>query len=204
MYRNVFKRLIDFSIALIAFLLFSPLFIILIIFLAVANQGAGVFFFQERPGIHREIFKVIKFKTMNDKKDSEGNLLPDVQRITKVGKFVRATSLDELPQLINVIKGDMALVGPRPLLVKYLPLYNEFENRRHEVRPGITGWAQVNGRNSISWTDKFNLDVYYVDRISLILDIKILLLTVKKVFIRSGVNAGDNTTMESFRGSNSE
>ncbi|MDM1457278.1 sugar transferase [Myroides odoratimimus] len=202
MYRGVVKRLLDFCIALIAFLVFSPLFIVLVIFLAVANQGAGVFFFQERPGIHRKVFKVIKFKTMNDKKDSEGKLLPDVQRITKVGKFVRATSLDELPQLINVIKGDMALVGPRPLLVKYLPLYNESQDRRHEVRPGITGWAQVNGRNSISWTAKFELDVYYVDHLSMMLDIKILLLTVKKVFMRSGVNAGDNTTMEPFRGNN--
>ncbi|MCS7474835.1 sugar transferase [Myroides odoratimimus] len=202
MYRGFVKRLLDFCIALIAFLVFSPLFIVLVIFLAVANQGAGVFFFQERPGIHRKVFKVIKFKTMNDKKDSEGKLLPDVQRITKVGKFVRATSLDELPQLINVIKGDMALVGPRPLLVKYLPLYNESQDRRHEVRPGITGWAQVNGRNSISWTAKFELDVYYVDHLSMMLDIKILLLTVKKVFMRSGVNAGDNTTMEPFRGNN--
>jgi len=202
MYRGFFKRFFDFCIALIAFVIFSPLFIVLVIFLAVANQGAGVFFFQERPGVHRKVFKVIKFKTMNDKKDSEGKLLPDVQRITKVGKFVRATSLDELPQLLNVIKGDMALVGPRPLLVKYLPLYNEIQDRRHEVRPGITGWAQVNGRNSISWTEKFNLDVYYVDRVSLMFDIKILLLTVKKVFMRSGVNAGDNTTMEPFRGNN--
>ncbi|MDM1402294.1 MULTISPECIES: sugar transferase [Myroides] len=202
MYRGFVKRLLDFCIALIAFLVFSPLFIVLVIFLAVANQGAGVFFFQERPGIHRKVFKVIKFKTMNDKKNSEGKLLPDVQRITKVGKFVRATSLDELPQLINVIKGDMALVGPRPLLVKYLPLYNESQDRRHEVRPGITGWAQVNGRNSISWTAKFELDVYYVDHLSMMLDIKILLLTVKKVFMRSGVNAGDNTTMEPFRGNN--
>ncbi|MHC5362129.1 sugar transferase [Myroides sp. LJL110] len=204
MYSKFLKRFFDFWISLIAFLLFSPLFIILIIFLAVANQGAGVFFFQERPGLHRKVFKVIKFKTMNDKKDNEGKLLPDVQRITKVGKFVRATSLDELPQLLNVIKGDMALVGPRPLLVKYLPLYSDFQNRRHEVRPGITGWAQVNGRNSISWTEKFNLDVYYVDKVSMILDIKILLLTVKKVFMRSGVNAGESTTMESFRGSNNE
>ncbi|MFG0590561.1 sugar transferase [Myroides odoratimimus] len=202
MYRRFVKRLLDFCIALIAFLVFSPLFIVLVVFLAVANQGAGVFFFQERPGIHRKVFKVIKFKTMNDKKDSEGKLLPDVRRITKVGKFVRATSLDELPQLINVIKGDMALVGPRPLLVKYLPLYNEYQDRRHEVRPGITGWAQVNGRNSISWTAKFELDVYYVDHLSMMLDIKILLLTVKKVFMRSGVNAGDNTTMEPFRGNN--
>lgn len=202
MYRVFFKRLFDFVIALCAFLVFSPLFLVLIIFLAVANQGAGVFFFQERPGIGAKVFKVIKFKTMNDRRDKSGKLLPDVERITKVGKFVRSASLDELPQLINVIKGDMALVGPRPLLVKYLPLYNEFQARRHEVRPGITGWAQVNGRNAISWSKKFELDVYYVDNISLLLDIKILLLTVKKVFVRSGVNAGDNTTMEPFRGNN--
>lgn len=202
MYRNFFKRVFDFVIALSAFLVFSPLFLLLIIFLAVANQGAGVFFFQERPGLNNRIFKVIKFKTMNDKKDAQGILLPDVERITKVGYFVRSASLDELPQLLNVIKGDMALVGPRPLLVKYLPLYNEFQARRHEVRPGITGWAQVNGRNTISWSEKFALDVYYVDNLNFILDLKILLLTVKKVFIRSGVNAGDNTTMEAFKGNN--
>lgn len=202
MYRNFFKRVFDFVIALSAFLVFSPLFLLLIIFLAVANQGAGVFFFQERPGLNNRIFKVIKFKTMNDKKDAQGILLPDVERITKVGHFVRSASLDELPQLLNVIKGDMALVGPRPLLVKYLPLYNEFQARRHEVRPGITGWAQVNGRNTISWTEKFALDVHYVDHVSFLLDFKILLLTVKKVFVRSGVNAGDNTTMEPFRGNN--
>lgn len=202
MYSNFLKRFFDFWIALIAFLVFSPLFLVLVIFLAVANQGAGVFFFQERPGMNRKIFKVIKFKTMNDKKDKEGKLLPDVERITKIGGFVRATSLDELPQLINVIKGDMALVGPRPLLVKYLPIYNDFQNRRHEVRPGITGWAQVNGRNSISWNEKFTLDVYYVENLSFILDFKILLLTVKKVFMRSGVNAGAATTMETFTGNN--
>ncbi|MCS4238350.1 undecaprenyl phosphate N,N'-diacetylbacillosamine 1-phosphate transferase [Myroides gitamensis] len=202
MYSRFLKRFFDFLIALIAFIVFSPLFLILVIFLAIANQGAGVFFFQERPGMNRQIFKVIKFKTMNDKRDKEGVLLPDVERITKVGKFVRAASLDELPQLLNVIKGDMALVGPRPLLVKYLPLYNDFQNRRHEVRPGITGWAQVNGRNSISWNEKFTLDVYYVEHLSFILDVKILLLTVKKVFMRSGVNADDNTTMQAFKGNN--
>ncbi|WHT39389.1 sugar transferase [Myroides sp. mNGS23_01] len=202
MYSRFLKRFFDFLIALIAFIVFSPLFLILVVFLAIANQGAGVFFFQERPGMNRQIFKVIKFKTMNDKRDKEGVLLPDVERITKVGKFVRAASLDELPQLLNVIKGDMALVGPRPLLVKYLPLYNDFQNRRHEVRPGITGWAQVNGRNSISWNEKFTLDVYYVEHLSFILDVKILLLTVKKVFMRSGVNADDNTTMQAFKGNN--
>lgn len=202
MYINFLKRIIDFIIALIVFLVFSPLFLLLIVFLAVANQGAGVFFFQDRPGINNRIFKVIKFKTMNDKRDAQGVLLPDVERITKVGNFVRSASLDELPQLLNVIIGDMSLVGPRPLLVKYLPLYNEFQIRRHQVRPGITGWAQVNGRNAISWSEKFALDVYYVDNLSFLLDLKIVLLTVKKVFIRSGINAGDNTTMETFRGNN--
>jgi len=201
-YKNFVKRLLDFVISFIAFIFLSPLFIVLVIILKFANQGAGIFFFQERPGLNAKNFKVIKFKTMNDKKDAQGILLPDNDRITKFGKFVRASSLDELPQLINVIKGDMALVGPRPLLVKYLPLYNDFQKRRHEVRPGITGWAQVNGRNSISWNDKFNLDVYYVDHISFILDFKILLLTVKKVLIRSGINSGDNTTMETFKGNN--
>lgn len=202
MYKSFFKRVFDFLIALSVFLVFSPLFLILVVFLAIANQGAGVFFFQERPGVNGKVFKVIKFKTMNDRKDVDGKLLPDIQRITKIGRFVRGASLDELPQLINVIKGDMALVGPRPLLVKYLPLYSEFQNRRHEVRPGITGWAQVNGRNSIPWSSKFELDVYYVDHVSFLLDLKILLLTVKKVFLRSGINAGDNTTMEPFRGNN--
>lgn len=201
MYKNFIKRCFDTIIALIAFLVLSPIFFLLVVFLAIANQGAGVFFCQERPGLHRKIFKIIKFKTMTDKLDQAGNLLPDIQRITIVGKFVRLASLDELPQLINVIKGDMALVGPRPLLVKYLPLYNDLQNRRHESRPGITGWAQVNGRNSISWDQKFALDIYYVDHISFRLDIKILLLTVKKVFVRSGVNSTKETPMEPFRGS---
>lgn len=202
MYRNFIKRLFDFLISTVAFLLLSPIFIILVLFLKIANQGAGVFFFQERPGKDAKIFKVIKFKTMNDKKDANGNLLPDADRITNVGKFVRSASLDELPQLINVIKGDMSLVGPRPLLVKYLPLYNNIQARRHEVRPGITGWAQVNGRNSISWNEKFQLDIYYVDNLSLLLDIKILLLTVKKVFMRSGINSDDSTPMQTFTGNN--
>lgn len=200
MYKRFFKRVLDFLIAAAAFLILSPFFILLVIILAVANKGSGVFFLQERPGLRGEIFRVVKFKTMTDERDEQGKLLPDHMRITKIGRIVRSSSLDELPQLINVIKGDMALVGPRPLLVKYLPLYDEFQNRRHEVRPGITGWAQVNGRNSISWEEKFALDIYYVDNISVILDIKILLLTVKKVFARVGVNSSDDTPMETFRG----
>ncbi|SEF88839.1 sugar transferase [Sphingobacterium lactis] len=200
MYRNFIKRGIDLIISCLAFLVLSPIFVILVILLSIANQGAGVFFLQERPGRDRKIFKVFKFKTMNDKRDLEGNLLPDIHRITKIGKFVRSASLDELPQLLNVIKGDMALVGPRPLLVKYLPLYNEFQNRRHEVRPGITGWAQVNGRNSITWDQKFSLDIYYVDHVSFMFDLKILLLTVKKVFVRSGINSSSEAPMESFKG----
>lgn len=187
-------------VALTVLLLLSPIFILLIFLLAIANQGAGVFFLQQRPGMHGVIFKVLKFKTMTDRRSVTGELLPDNQRITTIGKIVRLTSLDELPQLINVIKGDMSLVGPRPLLIKYLPLYNDFQNRRHEVRPGITGWAQVNGRNSISWDQKFALDVYYVDHLSLWLDIKILLLTIRKVFIRDGVNSSNDAPMETFTG----
>lgn len=202
MYKSIFKRALDFIVALSAVLIFSPIFLLLIILLAIANQGAGVFFFQQRPGLNAKIFKVIKFKTMNDRKDSEGNLLPDAERITKLGRFVRSASLDELPQLFNVIKGDMSLVGPRPLMVKYLPLYNNFQNRRHEVRPGITGWAQVNGRNTISWDEKFELDVYYVENLSFLFDIKILLLTVKKVFARSDINSSSDVPMEPFRGNN--
>lgn len=202
MYKNFIKRFLDFIISSVAFLTLSPIILILMLFLKFANDGAGIFFFQQRPGKGGRIFKVVKFKTMNDKKDANGNLLPDANRITKVGKFVRSTSLDELPQLINVIKGDMSLVGPRPLLVKYLPLYNDFQSRRHEVRPGITGWAQVNGRNSISWNEKFKLDIYYVDHLSFLFDIKILLLTVKKVFMRSGINSDDTTPMQTFTGNN--
>lgn len=202
MYRRYIKRFLDFTISLVAFLILSPVFIVLVIMLSIANQGAGVFFFQERPGLNRKIFKVIKFKTMTDQRDSDGDLLPDIQRITPVGKFVRSASLDELPQLINVLKGDMSLVGPRPLLVKYLPLYNVFQNRRHEMRPGITGWAQVNGRNSISWDEKFSLDVYYVENVNFLLDLRILLLTVKKVFFRSGINSSTEAPMESFKGNN--
>lgn len=199
MYKNFFKRLIDFVAAFCGLVLLSPIFIIVMIGLYVANQGKP-FFFQARPGKDERIFKIIKFKTMNDKKDANGNLLPDAERITPVGAFVRKTSLDEIPQLINVLKGDMSLVGPRPLLVQYLPLYNEKQKRRHEVRPGITGWAQVNGRNAISWQQKFEYDVWYVDHVSLMLDIKILFLTLKKVFIREGISQDGQATAEPFKG----
>ena len=200
MYKNFFKRIIDFTLSLIGFVIISPIFIILWIWLTIANKGAGALFFQERPGKNERIFKVIKFKTMTDQRDASGNLLPDAERLTKVGKFVRSTSLDEIPQLLNVIKGDMSLIGPRPLLVQYLPLYNDTQRRRHEVRPGITGWAQVNGRNAISWTHKFEYDVWYVDNISLSLDVKILVRTILKVFKREGISSDTSSTMEAFRG----
>jgi undecaprenyl phosphate N,N'-diacetylbacillosamine 1-phosphate transferase len=201
MYQNVLKRIIDFWLALIAFIALSPIFIVATIALFFANQGKP-FFFQRRPGKNERIFSIVKFKTMNDKKDAQGNLLPDAARLTAVGKFVRKTSLDEIPQLINVIKGDMSLVGPRPLLVQYLELYNDTQKRRHEVRPGITGWAQVNGRNAISWTKKFELDVWYVSNISFLLDLKIMFLTIKKVFVREGIAQEGQATMEYFNGNN--
>lgn len=200
MYKHFFKRLLDFLLALIGLLLISPLFLVLWIWLTIANKGAGAFFVQERPGKDEKIFKVIKFKTMTDEKDDKGNLLPDTKRLTKVGKFIRSTSLDEIPQLLNVIKGDMSLIGPRPLLIQYLPLYNDFQKRRHEVRPGITGWAQVNGRNAISWEEKFEHDVWYVDHISLPLDVRIIIKTIQKVFKREGISSETSATMESFRG----
>jgi len=200
MYKYFLKRLYDFILSFIGFLITSPIFIIVWIWLSIANKGAGAFFFQERPGKDEKIFRVIKFKTMNDRKDASGNLLPDAQRLTKVGKFVRSTSLDEIPQLLNVIKGDMSLIGPRPLLVQYLPLYDETQRRRHEVRPGITGWAQVNGRNAISWEQKFAYDVWYVDNVSLSLDVKILLKTIQKVFKREGISSDSSATMEPFKG----
>ena len=200
MYKHFFKRLIDFTLSLIGFIIISPIFIVVWIWLTIANKGAGALFFQERPGKDEKIFKVIKFKTMTDERDASGNLLPDAERLTKVGKFVRSTSLDEIPQLLNVIKGDMSLIGPRPLLVQYLPLYNDAQRRRHEVRPGITGWAQVNGRNAISWKQKFEFDVWYVDNISLSLDIKILVRTILKVFKREGISSDTSSTMEAFRG----
>lgn len=201
MYKSFFKRLLDFCLVTCGLLLIWPVLLIVCIWLHFANKGAGAFFTQERPGKDSKIFKVIKFKTMTDERDDSGKLLPDAKRLTKVGRFVRSTSIDELPQLLNVLKGDMALIGPRPLLVRYLSLYNERQARRHEVRPGITGWAQVNGRNAISWEEKFDYDVWYVDHVSLWLDLKIVLLTIKKVFVREGINSGTAATMEPFRGS---
>ena len=202
MYKYVLKRVIDFILVLIILVVVGPILLLITIWLHFANKGAGAFFTQERPGKDGKIFRVIKFKTMTDERDTDGNLLPDAQRLTKVGRFVRSTSIDELPQLINVLKGDMALVGPRPLLPKYLPLYSEEQFRRHEVRPGITGWAQVNGRNDISWKRKFELDVWYVDHISFWLDVKIIMLTIKKVFVREGINKEGNATTEAFNGHN--
>lgn len=187
MYKNYFKRLIDFSISLGGIILISPILLVLICCLHFANKGAGVFFTQERPGKNGKIFKVIKFKSMTDEKDINGKLLPNEQRITKIGKFIRATSLDELPQLFNVLIGDMALIGPRPLLVRYLELYTPEQARRHDVRPGITGWAQVNGRNNVTWTKKFEMDVWYVDNCSLLLDIKIIFKTVLNVIQRKDI-----------------
>lgn len=202
MYAHFFKRLIDFTIVLIVLLIIWPILLIITIWLHFANKGAGAFFMQDRPGKNGKIFKVIKYKTMTDERDANGNLLPDADRLTKVGRFVRSTSIDELPQLINVLKGDMALIGPRPLLPQYLPLYSKKQARRHEVRPGITGWAQVNGRNAISWTKKFELDVWYVDHCSFWLDLKIIFMTIKKVFVREGISQAGQATMEPFNGNN--
>ena len=201
MYKHFFKRVFDFIIALVALILLSPIFLIVMIGLYFANQGKP-FFFQARPGLNEKIFKIIKFKTMNDKKDANGNLLSDAERLTPIGAFVRKTSLDELPQLINVLKGDMAIIGPRPLLPQYLPLYNETQKRRHNVRPGITGWAQVNGRNAISWTKKFELDVWYVDHVSFMTDLKVFFTTFKKVFKSEGISADGHVTIEPFNGNN--
>lgn len=199
MYKHFFKRGIDFLAALLGLLILSPIFIVVVIGLLIANNGKP-FFFQPRPGKDGKIFKIIKFKTMNDKKDAKGNLLSDAERLTPVGSFVRKTSLDEIPQLINVLKGDMSLIGPRPLLIQYLPLYNDHQARRHEVRPGITGWAQVNGRNAISWKQKFDYDVWYVDNMSFRLDVRVFFLTIKKVFVREGISAEGQATMEPFKG----
>ncbi|MGJ1321975.1 sugar transferase [Sphingobacterium faecium] len=201
MYKHFFKRIFDFLAAFFGLLLLSPLFIIVTIGLYFANHGKP-FFFQARPGKNGKIFKIIKFKTMNDKKDAAGNLLPDADRLTAIGAFVRKTSLDEIPQLINVLKGDMSLIGPRPLLPQYLPLYSPTQARRHEVRPGITGWAQVNGRNAISWEKKFELDVWYVDHVSLATDLKVFLTTFKKVFKSEGISADGHATIEPFNGHN--
>lgn len=231
MYKNYFKRVLDFLISLFALIIISPILLVVTVWLHFANKGAGaaspptpspkgeetasggnkgwlrrflnpVIFTQERPGLHGKIFKVIKFKTMTDERDAEGNLLPDAQRLTKVGRFVRSTSIDELPQLINVLKGDMALIGPRPLLPQYLPLYNKEQARRHEVRPGISGWAQCHGRNAISWTEKFKLDVWYVDHVSLWTDIKVIWITIMKVLKRADINEAGQATMEAFNGEN--
>jgi lipopolysaccharide/colanic/teichoic acid biosynthesis glycosyltransferase len=199
MYKNFVKYVIDFILALIGLIMISPFFLIITLVLFIVNMG-NVFFFQIRPGKNAHLFDLIKFKTMNDSRDKNGRLLPDAQRLTKVGKFIRARSIDEIPQLFNVLTGDISLVGPRPLLVKYLPLYSKKQARRHEVRPGITGWAQVNGRNAISWPERFDLDLYYVDNISFALDMKILLLTIRKIFIKEGINSGPNITMHTFSG----
>lgn len=202
MYSCFLKRFIDFVIVFFVLAVIWPILLFMAVWLHFANKGAGVFFTQERPGKNGKIFKVIKFKTMTDERDGSGNLLPDERRLTKIGKFIRSASVDELPQLINVLKGDMALIGPRPLLPQYLPLYSREQARRHEVRPGITGWAQVNGRNAISWSKKFELDVWYVDHCSFLLDLKIILLTIKKVFVREGISSDTSVTMEPFTGNN--
>lgn len=202
LYKSIFKRFLDFWISLIVLIIISPILLVVTVWLHFANKGAGAFFFQERPGKDGKIFKVIKYKTMTDERDSDGNLLPDEVRLTKVGKFVRSTSIDELPQLINVLKGDMALIGPRPLLVQYLPLYSPEQARRHEVRPGISGWAQCHGRNAISWTEKFKLDVWYVDHVTLMTDLKVIWITIMKVLKRDGISQVGNATMEAFNGKN--
>ena len=202
MYSHFFKRVIDFILVFIVLVVIWPILLLITIWLYFANKGAGAFFTQERPGKDGKIFRVIKFKSMTDERDAEGKLLPDAKRLTHVGKFVRATSIDELPQLINVLKGDMALIGPRPLLPEYLPLYSEEQARRHEVRPGITGWAQCHGRNAISWTEKFKLDVWYVDHCSLLTDLKIIFITIKSVLKREGISSATSITMEKFNGHN--
>lgn len=202
MYRRFFKRFLDIIISFTALVCLSPLLFVVTIWLHFANRGAGAFFLQERPGKNAKIFKIIKYKTMTDERDENGNLLPDAARLTKVGRFVRSTSIDELPQLINVFKGDMSLIGPRPLLIQYLPLYSPTQARRHEVRPGITGWAQCHGRNAINWQERFALDVWYVDNISLLTDIKIVFITIKKVLCRSDISSATSATMEPFNGNN--
>ena len=202
MYKHFLKRFLDFWIAFIALVCISPLLIVVTLWLHVANKGAGAFFLQERPGKDGRIFRIIKYKTMTDERDADGRLLPDEQRLTKVGRFVRSTSIDELPQLLNVLKGDMALIGPRPLLVQYLPLYSKEQARRHEVRPGISGWAQCHGRNAISWTEKFKLDVWYVDHVSLKTDLTVVWLTIQKVLKRADISEEGHATMEAFNGHN--
>ena len=206
MYRHFFKRVLDFFIALVAIICISPLLIVVSALLFFANEGAGVFFLQERPGLKGKVFKVIKFKTMNEKRGDDGKLLPDLLRVTRIGKIVRSTSIDELPQLFNVLKGDMALIGPRPLLTQYLPLYTEEQMRRHDVRPGISGWAQVNGRNNLTWSEKFKFDVWYVDNFTFLLDCKIVYMTIMKVFRKESINNTEasekNITEPVFDGTN--
>lgn len=202
MYKHFFKRLIDIVVSGVVLLLISWFLLLVWLFLKRANKGAGAFFLQERPGKDAKIFKIIKFKTMSDERDEDGNLLPDEVRITKVGQWIRSTSIDELPQLINVFKGEMSLIGPRPLLVNYLPLYSKEQARRHNIKPGITGWAQCNGRNAISWTDKFKLDVWYVDNCSFLTDLKIVFITLKKVFKKADISQDGRATMDVFDGTN--
>ena len=202
MYKLFFKRLIDLFFAFAVLICLSPLLLVVTVWLHFANHGAGAFFFQERPGKDGRIFKIVKFKTMTDERDENGNLLPDEARLTKVGRFVRSTSIDELPQILNVLKGDMSLIGPRPLLVQYLPLYSPEQARRHEVRPGISGWAQCHGRNAISWTERFKLDVWYVDHVSFWTDVKVVWITLMKVLKRSDINEAGHATMEAFNGHN--
>lgn len=202
MYRAFFKRVIDFSVALVALLLILPILLVVAIVLYFANKEAGVFFIQERPGKNGKLFKILKFKTMTEARDADGNLLPDEARLTRIGRFVRSTSIDELPQLLNVLKGDMSLIGPRPLLPQYLPLYTPEQARRHEVRPGITGWAQVHGRNAISWSEKFRLDVWYVDHLSLRTDMRVIGMTIQKVLMRADISSATSATMEPFNGEN--
>lgn len=202
MYKHFIKRLIDIVVSASMLLLLSPLLIVVTLWLTFANKGAGAIFWQERPGKDAKVFRLIKFKSMTDERDADGNLLPDAQRLTKAGRFVRSTSIDELPQLLNVLKGDMSLIGPRPLLVRYLPLYSEEQAHRHDVRPGITGWAQVNGRNAISWGKKFELDVWYVRNVSFVVDCKIVWLTLKKVLRRSDITSTTSVTTEAFDGNN--
>ena len=202
LYRDYIKRALGFTLSLLAIICLSPLLLVVTVWLHFANKGAGAFFFQERPGRNGKIFKIIKYKTMTDERDADGNLLPDEDRLTRVGKFVRSTSIDELPQLFNVLKGDMALIGPRPLLVQYLPLYSSEQARRHEVRPGITGWAQCHGRNTLSWGEKFSLDVWYVDHCTFANDVKVIFSTIKKVIARDGISQEGQATMEAFIGNN--
>lgn len=202
LYKNCIKRALGFTLSLLAIICLSPLLLVVTVWLHFANKGAGAFFFQERPGKNGKIFKIIKYKTMTDERDAAGNLLPDEARLTRVGRFVRSTSIDELPQLFNVLKGDMALIGPRPLLVQYLPLYSPEQARRHEVRPGITGWAQCHGRNTLSWSEKFRLDVWYVDHCTFLNDVKVIFSTIKKVIARDGISQEGQATMEAFNGNN--